>query len=321
MVAGLAFLATAIATRVRPGDRRCAGPGRERRTRAPGPSRSRCSPWPRPRSRPARRPAGTEGTFRAFYLLGAIAQRAVARARHRLPAAAGAAIGDRVRAPCSCCSPGSALGVMLAAPMHGAIAADAASRSARTHFGVLPACARRRRQRRSARSWCSAARCGRRCASRARGAPGSGRLAGGNALIALGTLVLSSGGLLQGIVGHDEAFALTLAAGIAVIYAGFVVASGVRISLAAADDAPAIGRRSVGRQCAAQQLARERARQLVDELDARRQLVAREPAARVPQQLDRVGRRARLRARRTRRPSRRCADAARRRPRRPRRRR
>jgi hypothetical protein len=61
--------------------------------------------------------------------------------------------------------------------------------------------------------------------------PGSGKLAGGNGLIALGTLVLSSGGLLQGIVGSDEAFALTLAAGIAVIYAGFAVASGVRISL------------------------------------------------------------------------------------------
>jgi hypothetical protein len=43
--------------------------------------------------------------------------------------------------------------------------------------------------------------------------------------------VLSSGGLRQGIVGSDEAFALTLAAGIAVIYAGFAVASGVRISL------------------------------------------------------------------------------------------
>src|SRR5213079_832660 len=68
--------------------------------------------------------------------------------------------------------------------------------------------------------------------------PGSGRLAGGNALIALGTLVLSSGGLLQGIVGSDEAFALTLAVGIAVIYAGFAVASGVRISLS---PRPAIG--------------------------------------------------------------------------------
>jgi hypothetical protein len=57
--------------------------------------------------------------------------------------------------------------------------------------------------------------------------PRAKALAGGNALIALGTLILSSGGLVQGIVGHDEAFALSLAVGISVIYAGFVVASGV----------------------------------------------------------------------------------------------
>jgi hypothetical protein len=59
------------------------------------------------------------------------------------------------------------------------------------------------------------------------GAPGRVRLATANGLVALGTLVLSSGGLVQGFVGHDEAFALTLAAGIAVIYAGFLVADGV----------------------------------------------------------------------------------------------
>jgi hypothetical protein len=58
--------------------------------------------------------------------------------------------------------------------------------------------------------------------------PGRGRLAAANGLVALGTLVLSSGGLVQGFVGHDEAFALTLATGIAVIYAGFLVADGVR---------------------------------------------------------------------------------------------
>ena len=56
--------------------------------------------------------------------------------------------------------------------------------------------------------------------------PDHGRLAGANALIALGTLVLSSGGLVQGVVGHDEAFALSLAVGITVVYAGFVLASG-----------------------------------------------------------------------------------------------
>jgi len=54
------------------------------------------------------------------------------------------------------------------------------------------------------------------------------RLAGANALVALGTLVLSGGGLVQGLVGHDEAFTLTLAIGIGVIYAGFLVAEGRR---------------------------------------------------------------------------------------------
>jgi hypothetical protein len=64
--------------------------------------------------------------------------------------------------------------------------------------------------------------------ARHRTTPGSGRLAVANVLIALGTLILASGGLVQGIVGHDEAFALSLAIGISVIYAGFLVAEGVR---------------------------------------------------------------------------------------------
>jgi hypothetical protein len=50
-------------------------------------------------------------------------------------------------------------------------------------------------------------------------------MAAANALIALGTLVLSGGGTLQGVLGHDEAFTLSLAGGITVIYAGFLVAS------------------------------------------------------------------------------------------------
>jgi hypothetical protein len=57
------------------------------------------------------------------------------------------------------------------------------------------------------------------------------RLAGANGLIALGTLVLSSGGLVQGVVGHDEAFTLSLAIGISVIYAGFLVAEGRRVPI------------------------------------------------------------------------------------------
>jgi hypothetical protein len=65
------------------------------------------------------------------------------------------------------------------------------------------------------------------------GIPDHGRLAGANGLIALGTLVLSSGGLVQGAVGHDEAFALSLAVGISIVYSGFVLASGGRKPLTA----------------------------------------------------------------------------------------
>jgi hypothetical protein len=55
--------------------------------------------------------------------------------------------------------------------------------------------------------------------------PGSRRLAAANGAIALGTLVLSAGGLAQGLVGEDEGFVLTLVVGIAVIYAGFRLAT------------------------------------------------------------------------------------------------
>ena len=61
--------------------------------------------------------------------------------------------------------------------------------------------------------------------ARARDVPGSGRRALANVLIASGTLVLSSGGLVQGVAGKDEAFVLTLAIGITVIYGGFLLAS------------------------------------------------------------------------------------------------
>jgi len=61
--------------------------------------------------------------------------------------------------------------------------------------------------------------------ARAAGGRAAGRMAGANVLIALGTLVLSGGGTLQGVLGHDEAFTVSLAAGITVIYAGFLVAA------------------------------------------------------------------------------------------------
>ncbi len=63
----------------------------------------------------------------------------------------------------------------------------------------------------------------------------AGRLAGANALIALGTIILGTTGTLKGVAGgKDEAFALGVAIGIAVIYAGFVLASPRRAAQTAA---------------------------------------------------------------------------------------
>ena len=62
------------------------------------------------------------------------------------------------------------------------------------------------------------------------------RLALGNVLIAVGTLVLSASGSLAGRLGKDRAFAITLLVGIAVLFAGFLVAStGPRPTAVAAD--------------------------------------------------------------------------------------
>ena len=51
------------------------------------------------------------------------------------------------------------------------------------------------------------------------------RLAIGNVIIAVGTLVLSASGTLAGRLGEDRAFAVTLLVGIVVLFVGFLVAS------------------------------------------------------------------------------------------------
>jgi hypothetical protein len=58
------------------------------------------------------------------------------------------------------------------------------------------------------------------------GSASSGRLVLGNVLIALGTFVLSASGTVAGRLGKTNAFAITLALGIVVLFAGFVVATG-----------------------------------------------------------------------------------------------
>jgi hypothetical protein len=58
-----------------------------------------------------------------------------------------------------------------------------------------------------------------------RHAPGTRGLVVGNALIAAGTLVLGAGGILNSAVDAMDAFSISLVAGIALVFAGFVVAS------------------------------------------------------------------------------------------------
>jgi hypothetical protein len=167
-----------------------------------------------------------ENTFRVFFLLGAVIN-VPWLALGTVYLLMGARVGNRVRAGLLVFT-GIGIGVMLAAPMHGTIAATGIP-VGKEHFGALPRALAGIGSGLGAVVVFVAAAWSAVHFARSR-RPGSGRLAGGNAFIALGTLILSSGGLLQGIVGSDEAFALTLAVGIAVIYAGFVVASGVRRS-------------------------------------------------------------------------------------------
>jgi len=173
------------------------------------------------------------GTFRAFYLLGAVLN-VPWLALGTVYLLGGRRIGDRVRTGLLLMT-GFATGVMLAAPIHGAIASDGGIPVGKDHFGVLPRVLAAVGSGAGALvvfggALYSAVRFAR------RRVPGTGSLAAGNALIALGTLVLSSGGLLQGVIGQDVAFTTSLAAGIVVIYAGFVVASSAGRPAAGARD-------------------------------------------------------------------------------------
>jgi hypothetical protein len=166
-----------------------------------------------------------EGTFKVFYLLGAVLN-VPWLALGTVYLLAGRSLGSKVRTGLIFFS-GFATGVILTAPIHGTIDPVGNIPQGSDLFGALPRALAGIGSGVGAvvvfagATW-SAIRFAR------RHAPGSGALAGGNALIALGTLVLASGGLIQGFVGQDEAFVISLAAGIAIIYAGFVVASGGR---------------------------------------------------------------------------------------------
>jgi MFS family permease len=179
-----------------------------------------------------------QGTFRVFFLLGALLN-VPWLALGTVYLIAGRRVGDRVRAGLLVFT-GVCIGVMFATPIHGVIAPFGGIPVGKDHFGALPRVLAGVGSGVGALvvfggAVSSAVRFAR------RRAPGPGPLAAGNALIALGTLVLSSGGLLQGVIGQDQAFVISLAAGIVVIYAGFVVASsGVRPVATAGDGTGAV---------------------------------------------------------------------------------
>ncbi|MFM8238543.1 MAG: hypothetical protein ACKOBG_12445 [Actinomycetota bacterium] len=223
MVAGLAFVATAVATVFAQ-----ATAVRWSRSRAPHQAAWTVSlAMFALASAALATGAGTGwdgGTFRVFYGLGAILT-VPWLALGTIFLLGRPATGRRVRAVLLVLS-GLAVGVMLATPIDPALDPTGGIPVGKDHLAVLP------RILAAAGSglgalvvFAGAAWSAVRFARRGR-APGAARLCAGNVLIALGVLVLSGGGTIQGVVGHDEAFALTLAVGIVVIYAGFVVASG-----------------------------------------------------------------------------------------------
>jgi hypothetical protein len=167
-----------------------------------------------------------DGTFRVYYLLGAILT-VPWLALGTVYLMLGRVVGNRIRAGLLVFS-GLAAGVMLATTINPPVAQFGGIPVGKDHLEALP------RALAGAASgvgalvvfagavWSAA-----RYARKPRDAR-AGSLVAGNVCIALGVLILSSGGLLQGVVGHDESFAISLTTGISVIYVGFVVASGWR---------------------------------------------------------------------------------------------
>jgi hypothetical protein len=172
------------------------------------------------------------GVFRVFYLLGAVLN-VPWLALGTIYLLVGERAGRRVRAVLVFAS-GLAAGVLLTAPMTRDVTGSATIPVGKEVFGVFPRVLAAVGSGLGAlvvfagAAW-SAVRFARAARGRAAaprpGGPPPGRMAAANALIAVGTLVLSGGGTLQGVLGHDEAFTVTLATGIAVIYAGFLVAA------------------------------------------------------------------------------------------------
>lgn len=157
------------------------------------------------------------GAFRAFYVFGAIVN-VPFLGLGTIYLLRGRSSGDRAAAVVALAS-AFAAGVVLAAPLRAPIQADTLPRGSDV-FGALP------------RVLAAVASAGGALVVFGGAAWSAWRFRRGhmvwaNVLIALGTLILSAGGVFNSVFDAMTAFAVTLVAGIAVIYAGFLVATAV----------------------------------------------------------------------------------------------
>jgi hypothetical protein len=186
-----------------------------------------------------------ELSFRLFYLFGAVLN-VPFLALGTVYLLGGARAGDRWTAAVSL-GAAFAAGVVLVAPLRTAVPVHRLPQGSQV-FGALPrvlaavasgvgatvvlvgAAGSAWRFWRSRRSDPA---CGSVPRSEARSSP-AGRLAAANALIAVGTLVLGAGGLFNSVLDAMEAFAVTLLVGIALLFAGFLLATAARPAVRAA---------------------------------------------------------------------------------------
>jgi hypothetical protein len=170
----------------------------------------------------------TAPTFRAFYFFGAIAN-VPFLALGTVYLLAGQRRGDRWAAVVTI-AVAFAGGVLAVAPMTGTVTGDELPQGSDV-FGALPRVLAAVASGVGAAVvfggavW-SAARLlrGRRRPGVAPAVAAPGRLAAANLLIALGTAILSASGLLNSVLGEMDAFAVTLSAGITVMFGGFLLA-------------------------------------------------------------------------------------------------
>lgn len=173
----------------------------------------------------------SNASFRVFYLAGAVLN-VPWLALGSVYLLAGSRVGDRVRTWLVWAS-GLATGVVLFAPTRFEVAGGELP-AGREVFGVGPRVLAAVGSGVAAvvifagalfTVWRVARRRVPALGSAARTVGSAGWLVAGNLLIAAGTVVLSASGTLAGRLGKDRAFAVTLLAGVVVLFAGFLVAT------------------------------------------------------------------------------------------------